>query len=67
MNNSFKKCIERNKIVKLENAETLVLKELELAEEDLGFAKLIISRLSSRTYTMFTTQITLICKFDFYM
>ncbi|MDD4358460.1 MAG: HEPN domain-containing protein [Candidatus Pacebacteria bacterium] len=39
MNNSFKKCIERNKIVKLENAETLVLKELELAEEDLGFAK----------------------------
>lgn len=32
---SLKKCIERNKIVKLENIETLASKELDLAEEDL--------------------------------
>jgi len=38
-NSEFKKCLERDKIVKLEKAETLVPKELELAESDLSFSK----------------------------
>ncbi|MFZ3054799.1 MAG: HEPN domain-containing protein [Minisyncoccales bacterium] len=38
-NNEFKKCLERDKIVKLEKSETLVPKELELAKSDLSFSK----------------------------
>lgn len=38
-NSEFKKCLERDKIVKLEKSETLVAKELELAESDLSFSK----------------------------
>jgi uncharacterized protein (UPF0332 family) len=38
-NSEFKKCLERDKIVKLEKAETLVPKELELSESDLSFSK----------------------------
>ncbi|MFA5086244.1 MAG: HEPN domain-containing protein [Candidatus Paceibacterota bacterium] len=38
-NNEFKKCLEKDKIVILEKAETLVPRELELAESDLSFSK----------------------------
>ncbi|KUK49676.1 MAG: hypothetical protein XD75_0330 [Parcubacteria bacterium 33_209] len=33
-NSEFQRCRERNKIVKLEKAETLVPKEIELADND---------------------------------
>lgn len=38
-NSEFQRCEERNKIVKLEKAETLVPKEIELADNDLNFSK----------------------------
>ena len=38
-NSEFQRCEERNKIVKLEKSETLVPKEIELADNDLNFSK----------------------------
>ncbi|MDD3292720.1 MAG: HEPN domain-containing protein [Candidatus Pacebacteria bacterium] len=38
-NKEVQKCIERNKIVELENAISLIPKELEMAQEDLKCAK----------------------------
>ncbi|MDD2274762.1 MAG: HEPN domain-containing protein [Candidatus Pacebacteria bacterium] len=38
-NSDFQRCKERNKILKLEKAETLVPKEIELADNDLNSSK----------------------------
>jgi len=38
-NSDFQRCKERSKIVKLEKAETLVPKEIELADNDLNSSK----------------------------
>ena len=38
-NSDFQRCKERNKILKLEKAETLVSKEIELADNDLNSSK----------------------------